>query len=57
MPHFCECGADKYICQSCGQIKCSKDHPPKWVETKYWLDNAGKERPIKGNVCPACMGS
>lgn len=48
MAHFCKCGADEYICQECGAIKCSKDEPSKWVTIPRMQ---GKE----GNMCPECF--
>lgn len=46
MPHFCECGADEYICQKCARVFCSKDFMPSW-ET---LTPYGRQ----GNKCPSC---
>lgn len=48
MPHFCSCGADTYICQVCGEIKCSKDYPSTWRTDLTGTENAG-------NVCPSCL--
>lgn len=42
MPAFCECGADKVICQECGRDVCSFENKTKWVEGK-------------GNVCESCQ--
>lgn len=49
MPHFCsKCGADEYICQKCGKIFCSQEHPSQWRP-----DITGHES--AGNVCPWCL--
>lgn len=42
MPHFCKCGADEYICQFCGRVRCSKSRPSEWIEGR-------------GNICPDCI--
>jgi hypothetical protein len=48
MAHFCDkCGADEYICQECGTIRCSADYGPEWLKT----ERTGRE----GNVCPPCF--
>lgn len=48
MPHFCNrCGADEYICQSCGKIFCSKEFPGTWMTPV-----PGKS--FNGNICPNC---
>jgi hypothetical protein len=41
MPWFCGCGADEYLCQVCGQVRCSKEQPGSWVDGV-------------GNVCDSC---
>lgn len=43
MASFCECGADKVICQVCGKDVCSVEEKIKWIENK-------------GNVCETCQG-
>jgi len=48
MPHFCNCGADEYICQKCAKVLCSKDYPSVWRP-----DITGYES--FGNVCPICL--
>jgi hypothetical protein len=48
MPHFCKCGADEYICQECGTIRCSEDYSPEWLPVARM---GGRE----GNVCPPCF--
>ena len=48
MPHFCECGADTYICQKCARILCSRDYPSTWRP-----DITGHKS--AGNVCPTCL--
>jgi hypothetical protein len=53
MPHFSSCcpGADEYVCQKCGRIKCSGCESPEW---EYILTNElGID--IHGNVCPSCV--
>lgn len=47
MPHFCKCGADEYICQVCGRIRCSQEQPGVWGKIP------GKS--FKGNICPTCQ--
>ncbi|MFA5766477.1 MAG: hypothetical protein WC919_00950 [Candidatus Paceibacterota bacterium] len=43
MPNFSKCcDHDEYICQVCGKSKCSKCHPPVWVDGR-------------GNVCSECQ--
>ena len=49
MPEFCDCGADKYICQVCHKDLCSQDFQPTWAS----LSKIGKD--ISGNVCPECL--
>jgi len=46
MPHFCECGADTYLCQICLREKCGRDEPSIWVKIP--------NKQFSGNVCPAC---
>jgi hypothetical protein len=47
MASFCQkCGSDRYVCQVCHDILCSKDKPPRQVQLSCTH---------KGNVCPACM--
>lgn len=50
MPHFAHCcyGADEYICQVCGQVRCSNCQPSQWRP-----DITGSKG--AGNVCPDCM--
>ena len=49
MPHFSKCcGADDYICQVCGRIKCSKCNTPEWRP-----DITGHKS--AGNVCLECL--
>ena len=48
MPTFCDCGADKYICQACGRDLCSADYPPEWRKDITKREHAG-------NVCPECV--
>ena len=52
MPHFSSCceGADEYICQCCGQIKCSRCKPPVWRPDITKSEHAG-------NVCPTCISN
>jgi hypothetical protein len=47
MPYFCTCGADEYVCQECGKVRCSKEQPLKRMTVK----RMGRE----GNVCPDCV--
>ncbi len=47
MPHFCECGADEYICQNCGKIECSKENAGRWM----YVTRLKRE----GNVCTPCI--
>lgn len=49
MPHFCECcGADEYLCQRCGRVRCSLHKPSQWRVDITDCDSAG-------NVCPECV--
>lgn len=50
MPYFSSCcpGADEYICQKCGKIKCDKCQPPSWRPDITGYKSAG-------NVCPTCL--
>ncbi len=50
MPYFSSCcsGADEYICQKCGKIKCGKCQPSTWR-----TDITGHLS--AGNVCPTCL--
>lgn len=50
MPHFSKCcpGADEYVCQICGQIKCSGCQPSVWRPDLTGHKSAG-------NVCPDCL--
>lgn len=48
MPHFCPCGADEYICQVCGNIRCSKDQPSEWLPVARMNGRSG-------NVCVYCV--
>lgn len=52
MPHFCDCGADKYICQLCAKDLCSKDYKPFWT---YVGTNSQTGELREGNMCPACF--
>lgn len=45
---YCSCGADTYICQSCGRILCSAAFPAEWRP-----DITGNQS--AGNVCPTCL--
>jgi len=43
MAHFCNiCGADTYMCQQCGRIRCSEKNPANWFDGK-------------GNICKTCQ--
>lgn len=48
MPHFCKCGSDEYVCQSCGRAFCSREHPSVWM-------NPVPGKTYEGNVCPSCQ--
>jgi hypothetical protein len=48
MPHFCNCGADTYLCQNCCNTKCSKDFPSTWAKITPQRE---------GNLCPDCAAS
>lgn len=50
MPHFSSCcpGADEYICQVCGGIRCSGCQPSSWRP-----DITGHKS--AGNICPKCL--
>jgi Zn ribbon nucleic-acid-binding protein len=47
MPHFCKCGSDEYVCQSCGKAFCSREQPSVWM-------NPVPGKLHEGNVCPGC---
>lgn len=50
MPHFSSCcGADEYICQSCGRIYCGKCSPSQWRPEIVGNNTAA-------SVCPECVG-
>ena len=50
MPHFSECceGADTYICQRCGRIRCGSCQPGKWRPDITGNSSAA-------NVCMSCI--
>ena len=48
MAQFCDCGADQYLCQKCGRIRCSAEEPSEWRTDITKNLNAG-------NVCPSCV--
>ena len=50
MPTFSKCcpGADEYLCQVCGRVKCSGCQPSTWR-----TDITGNKS--AGNVCPDCL--
>lgn len=48
MPYFCECGADEYLCQVCGLVRCSAHKPAEWRPDITVTTTAA-------NVCPDCV--
>jgi len=60
MATFCECGADKVICQKCGADVCSKENKIKWIEgignvcetcqSNIWYENFQRHQPRPGNT-------
>lgn len=51
MANFCKCGADEYVCQVCGKVRCSgncsEGMPSEWMKIP------GKG--FSGNVCLECI--
>jgi C4-type Zn-finger protein len=49
MPHFCNCGADEFICQTCGTIKCSRED--KLFRVPLEFEVGARTR----NICETCF--